>query len=92
MTMASGGPISLISCRPLVMFIPTPLANYWFLPCMRMYQKEGETFVDKYTELLTAGGSLSPYEMMKPFGIDLDSPTFWMSGLTVIEEMLVKVE
>ena len=57
-----------------------------------IYQKEGETFVEKYIELLTAGGSLSPYEMMKPFGIDLDSPAFWMSGLAVIEEMLIKVE
>lgn len=57
-----------------------------------IYQKEGETFVEKYLELLSAGGSLSPYEMLKPFDIDLDSPTFWMSGLTVIEEMLAKVE
>lgn len=57
-----------------------------------IYQKEGETFVEKYLELLSAGGSKSPYELLKPFDIDLDSPTFWMSGLRVIEEMLAKVE
>ncbi|MCP4339258.1 MAG: M3 family oligoendopeptidase, partial [Desulfobulbaceae bacterium] len=57
-----------------------------------LYQKEGETFVEKYLALLSAGGSKSPYEMLKPFNIDLDSPEFWLSGLTVIEEMLAKVE
>jgi oligoendopeptidase F len=57
-----------------------------------LYQKEGETFVEKYLALLSGGGSVSPYEILKPFNIDLDSPEFWLSGLTVIEEMLAKVE
>jgi oligoendopeptidase F len=57
-----------------------------------LYQKEGETFVEKYLELLSGGGSKSPYEMLKTFNIDLDSPEFWLSGLTVIEDMLAKVE
>ena len=57
-----------------------------------IYQQEGETFVAKYLELLSEGGSRSPYEMLQPFDIDLDSPAFWMSGLTVIEQMLAKVE
>lgn len=57
-----------------------------------LYQKEGETFVEKYLALLSGGGSKSPYEILKPFNIDLDSPEFWLSGLTVIEEMLAKVE
>ncbi len=57
-----------------------------------IYQKEGDTFVEKYLELLSAGGSRSPYELLKPFNIDLDSSAFWMSGLTVIEQMLAKVE
>jgi oligoendopeptidase F len=48
--------------------------------------------VKKYIELLSAGGSASPYEILKPFNIDLDSPTFWLTGLAVIEEMLTKVE
>ncbi len=57
-----------------------------------LYQQEGATFVEKYLELLSTGGSQSPYEMLKSFDIDLDSPTFWLTGLTVIEEMLTKVE
>ncbi len=57
-----------------------------------IYQQEGAAFVEKYLELLSSGGSRSPYEILKPFNIDLDSPTFWLTGLKVIEEMLTKVE
>jgi len=57
-----------------------------------LYQQEGEPFVEKYLQLLSAGGSNSPYELMQPFGIDLDSPEFWLTGLGVIEAMLTKVE
>lgn len=57
-----------------------------------LYLREGETFVKKYIQLLSAGGSQSPYEILKPFNIDLDSHAFWQTGLTVIEEMLTKVE
>lgn len=57
-----------------------------------LYQQEGDSFVKKYIELLSAGGSASPYEILKPFNIDLDNPAFWLTGLTVIEEMLAKVE
>jgi oligoendopeptidase F len=57
-----------------------------------IYQREGESFVAKYLTLLSAGGSRSPYELMQPFGIDLDSPDFWRTGLNVIDQMLAKVE
>lgn len=57
-----------------------------------LYKKEGESFVEKYMELLSAGGSLSPYTLMEPFGIDLDDPSFWQGGLDVIEQLLVEVE
>ncbi len=57
-----------------------------------MYQKEGEPFVQKYLQLLSAGGSQSPYDLLKLFDIDLNSPDFWQTGLKVIDEMLTKVE
>ncbi len=57
-----------------------------------IYLKEGEPFVQKYLRLLAAGGSQSPYDLLKPFDIDLNSPEFWQTGLMVIEEMLTKVE
>ncbi len=56
------------------------------------YQNEGDAFVAKYIDLLAAGGSVSPYELVLPFGLDLDDPTFWNRGLGVIEKMLAEVE
>lgn len=57
-----------------------------------LYQKEGESFVQKYLELLAAGGAQSPYDLLQPFAIDLNSPEFWQTGLLVIEDMLSQVE
>ncbi len=57
-----------------------------------IYRREGQDFVEKYIELLSAGGSRSPYELMQPFGIDLNSPEFWHTGLQIIEEMLARIE
>lgn len=57
-----------------------------------LYKKEGDSFVQKYMTLLSAGGSLSPYTLMEPFGIDLDDPKFWQGGLDVIEQLLEEVE
>lgn len=57
-----------------------------------IYQKEGDSFVEKYINLLKSGGSLSPYELMEPFNIDLDSADFWHNGLDVIDKLLQRVE
>ena len=57
-----------------------------------LYKKDGESFVPKYLELLAAGGSNSPYELVKPFGVDLEDPAFWQGGLNTIDEMLQLVE
>jgi len=56
------------------------------------YQQEGESFVEKYIDLLSAGGSQTPAELLGPFAIDLDDPAFWTGGLDIIEQMLVEVE
>jgi oligoendopeptidase F len=57
-----------------------------------LYQKDGDAFVAKYVDLLSAGGSASPYDLVQPFGLDLDDPNFWQQGLQVIETMLEHVE
>ncbi len=60
-----------------------------------IYQQEKErgkeqAFVDNYLALLAAGGSDSPYQLLQPFGIDLESASFWHRGLDVIEQMLIE--
>jgi len=62
------------------------------LALYRLYETEGEDFIPKYLHLLSEGGSKSPYELLTPFNIDLNDPSFWQGGLTVIENMLKEME
>jgi oligoendopeptidase F len=57
-----------------------------------LYKKDGASFVPKYLELLAAGGSRTPYELLKPFGVNLDDHTFWNDGLQIIDDLLKMVE
>ena len=57
-----------------------------------LYKKEGESFVPKYLELLSAGGSNTPYKLVEPFGVNLDDPQFWNDGLQIIDDMLGLVD
>ncbi len=76
-------------------FIDTPFYVYSYafgeiltLSLFAQYRKEGAPFVKKYLEMLSAGGSKTPAEFLKPFGIDLKDPTFWEQGLTYMEELV----
>ena len=52
------------------------------------YLDQGRPFIEQYMNLLRAGGSQSPYAALEPFAIDLDQPTFWHAGLSLIETMI----
>lgn len=57
-----------------------------------IYEQEGSSFIEKYLTLLRAGGSDTPYNLLKSFNIDLDDTSFWNKGLDVIDTMLKEVE
>mgnify|MGYP001491017352 CR=1 FL=1 len=56
------------------------------------YREQGDRFVVNFLHLLQAGGSGSPYALLRPFGIDLDDPSFWQDGLSLIEQMVIEAE
>ena len=56
------------------------------------YKEEGESFVSKYEEMLSSGGSNSPVELAKLVGVDLEDPEFWNNGLSIIEDMVNSAE
>ncbi len=56
------------------------------------YKDEGESFVPKYINLLKSGGNSSPYDLLKPFNVNLNDPQFWQGGLKVIDNMLDGLE
>ncbi len=56
------------------------------------YLAEGESFVPKYLELLSAGGSRSPEELAAIAGLDLADPGFWRAGLDLVKAQLEQAE
>src|SRR3954463_15847284 len=58
----------------------------------RRYEEEGEDFVPRYLELLSAGGSRAPEELAAIAGLDLTDPGFWDSGLALVEQNLERAE
>ncbi len=57
-----------------------------------LYQEAHPGFVDKYFDMLKAGGSKHHSEMLAPFGLDARDPEFWNKGLKVIEGMIDELE
>ena len=50
------------------------------------YQRDGESFVPRYFDLLSAGCSATPSQLVADMGIDIVSPDFWQGGCDLIRE------
>jgi oligoendopeptidase F len=57
-----------------------------------VYEKSREGFAERYLAMLSAGGSKSYGELLKPFGLDAKDPAFWSIGLSVIGRMIGELE
>ena len=66
--------------------------NLLVLALYQMYQKEGASFVPKYLELLSTGGSESPQTILSKIGVDMASEDFWQSGFDTISGMVDQLE
>ena len=80
-------------------FINTPgyvyAYAYGLLLALSVYSRyldEGESFVPRYLDLLSAGGSRSPEQLAEIVGIDLTDPGFWDAGLALVEKQLTEAE
>jgi oligoendopeptidase F len=62
------------------------------LALLRRYDEEGESFVARYLELLAAGGSDTPENLLARMDLDIADPRFWDGGLALLEEMLAEAE
>ncbi|MBW2478057.1 MAG: oligoendopeptidase F, partial [Deltaproteobacteria bacterium] len=54
----------------------------------QIYRQDGKPFIPKYLDLLKAGGSIAPPELVKPLGVDLEDPAFWAQGYKLVQDML----
>jgi oligoendopeptidase F len=62
------------------------------LALYRQYLQQGPGFASKILDLLAAGGSRSPGELVGALGHDLENPDFWAGGYRMLEEMIEEVE
>jgi oligoendopeptidase F len=58
------------------------------LSLFAQYKKDGPAMAEKYLTMLQNGGSITPQEMVAPFGFDLSDPNFWRGGMKLIEELI----
>jgi oligoendopeptidase F len=56
------------------------------------YRREGAPFVAKYLDLLAAGGSDTPANLLRKFDIDVTDPGFWNLGLDPLRQMVAEAE
>ncbi len=56
------------------------------------YQTEGDAMIPRYVELLAAGGSQAPVELLKQAGIDPYAAEFWQGGFDIIRKQLEQLE
>ncbi len=80
-------------------FVHTPFYCYAYsfgelmvLALWNRYRQEGQAFVPRYLELLSAGGTDTPENLIGQVGLNLNDPDFWDSGLDILAEMLADAE
>ncbi|HOQ28494.1 MAG TPA: M3 family metallopeptidase, partial [Armatimonadota bacterium] len=80
-------------------FIHTPFYVYAYafgqllvIALYARYQREGQEFVPRYLDILRAGGSKRPADLMAGAGIDISQRAFWEDGLRVVDGMVTRAE
>ena len=62
------------------------------LAIFRKYEREGDSMVEAYLDLLRSGGSKPPEELAGMVGLDLTDPGIWASGIDALEAELDEAE
>ncbi len=62
------------------------------LALYEQYRRQGAGFVPKYLEMLSVGGSISPPELVGRLQVNINEPSFWDQGLSLLSEMVSEAE
>jgi oligoendopeptidase F len=80
-------------------FYHTPFYTYAYsfgnllvLSLYKQYKLEGKSFVPKYFNILSAGGSRKPEELLMEAGIDISREKFWQQGFDYVQEMIQQLK
>jgi oligoendopeptidase F len=58
----------------------------------QQFRKEGKSFIPRFMEILAAGGSASPVEILDKAGVDIRTDAFWQGGFDVIAGLVDQLE
>lgn len=80
-------------------FIHTPFYCYAYsygqllvMALFGLYRQDKKSFIPKYEEFLSLGGSQSPKDLVGIFGMDIESESFWQIGLKEIQRLLEELK
>ena len=62
------------------------------LALFNIYQERGADFVPTYMDVLAAGGSDWPDQILSKVGVDLTDLNFWNEGLNILRDMVAQEE
>ncbi len=62
------------------------------LALYRIFKDNPSGFTKAYTELLQAGGSAAPHELLAKFNFDLNDAAFWQKGIDEIQSLLTEAK
>lgn len=62
------------------------------LALYQQYRLEGESFIPRYFQILSYGGSEAPVRILEEAGVDVASPAFWQGGYDVLKDMISELE
>jgi oligoendopeptidase F len=82
---------------PHIYHVPFYVYAYTFgqllvLALYQQYKEQGEAFIPRYMDILSAGGSEAPVSILTKAGIDVYSADFWQGGFDVIQGWVEKLE
>ena len=80
-------------------FYHTPFYTYAYsfgnllvLSLYQQYKQKGKSFVPKYLNILSAGGSRKPEELLMEAGIDISKQEFWQQGFDYVDRMIEQLK
>jgi oligoendopeptidase F len=62
------------------------------LSLYQQYKQEGESFIPRYTKILSTGGSKAPVQVLSEAGIDIYDARFWQGGFDVLAGLIGELE
>jgi oligoendopeptidase F len=71
---------------------PYVFAQLFVYALYQTYKKEGEDFIPKFKQLLSSGGSKTPFEQGKLVGLDISKSGFWKLGIKQYEAFVNELE